>query len=350
MNNLLPKKFKVLAIETSCDETAAAVLEGYSGKLPKFKILSSIVNSQIKIHEKTGGVVPEVAAREHIIHIMPVVSEALKQAKVNLSDIDYIAPTTGPGLIVSLVVGTEFAKGLAASLNKPVLPTNHMAGHLYAAFAQKPEKAQFPVISLIVSGGHTLLLLMKDYKTYKVIGSTVDDAVGEAYDKVAKLLNLPYPGGPQIDKLSLEGIEDYNFPRPMLKEKNYNFSFAGLKTAVLYFIKKNKIKLNPQAKANISLSFQNAAVDVLVTKTLRAAEQYGAKAIALSGGVAANKHLRNSLASACQKNKLKFLLPEFDLCTDNAQMIAIASYFDLFNGKKGVKPHTVSADPAWELK
>ena len=235
-----PKKITILALETSCDETAGAILQGTLEGKPHFKILSSVVKSQIAIHKKTGGVVPEVAARAHMQNIMPVTEKTLQDAQMTLADIDYIAVTSGPGLVVSLVVGTEFAKGLSLATGKPLLPTNHMAGHLYSAFAQAPAKTQFPVLSIIVSGGHTMFILMKDYKNYKVIGNTVDDAAGEAFDKVARLLKLPYPGGPEISKLAQQGKTDINFPRPMMHESHFNFSFSGLKTAVLYYIDKIK--------------------------------------------------------------------------------------------------------------
>ena len=343
------KPIKILAIETSCDETAASVLTGTLSKAPKFKINSSVVKSQIDIHKKTGGVVPEVAARAHIENIKPVVDKALKDAKVNLNKLDYIAVTSGPGLIVSLIVGTEFAKGLATASSKPLLPVNHMEGHLYSAFHHNPEKVKFPVLSIIVSGGHTMLVLVKDFKNYKVIGSTVDDAAGEAFDKVGKLLNLPYPGGPEISRLALKGKTDINFPRPIIDEKNYNFSFSGLKTAVLYYLDKFKGKLSNQQKADIAMSFQNAVVDVITSKAEAACKQYKCKTIALSGGVAANKPLREALKQMSKRNSINFTVPDFELCTDNAQMIAIAAYFNLKAGKKPVEPSKVSANPAWEI-
>lgn len=343
------KQIRILSIETSCDETAAAVLEGKLGAKPEFTIKSSVVKSQIEIHKKTGGVVPEVAARAHMQNILPVVTKAMKDAGVELSDIDYIAPTTGPGLVVSLIVGTEFAKGLSMASGIPILPTNHMSGHLYSAFASNPAKAKFPVLSLIVSGGHTMLVVMKDFKNYKVIGQTVDDAAGEAFDKVARLLSLPYPGGPEISKLATKGKTDVNFPRPMLGDPNYNFSFAGLKTAVLYHLDKLPGKLSPQIKADVAMSFENAAVDVLVQKTMRAVKQYKCKTISLSGGVAANRKLREELAGAAKTAKADFIVPDFELCTDNAQMIAIAAYFNLRNNQKAVPASKVKADPAWEI-
>jgi N6-L-threonylcarbamoyladenine synthase len=342
----------ILAIETSCDETAASVLRGQiHGAKPSFKFLSSVVKSQINIHKKTGGVVPEVAARAHMKNILPVTEKALNDAKLKLKDLDYIAVTSGPGLVVSLIVGTEFAKGLALATNTPLLPTNHMEGHLYSAFGKLPEKVQFPVLSIIVSGGHTMLVLMKDYKNYKVIGNTVDDAAGEAFDKVARLLKLPYPGGPEISRLAQSGKTDLKFPRPMLADKNFNFSFSGLKTAVLYYIEK-QVKHGPltkQQKADIAMSFENAVADVLTQKALRAVKKYQCKTLALSGGVAANRKLRAELEAICRENGLAFTVPEFELCTDNAQMIALAAYFNLRNGKKPKSAQKVKADPAWEI-
>ena len=340
---------KILAIETSCDETAAAILHGkLSNKNPEFKILSSVVNSQIEIHKKSGGVIPEVAARAHVKNIVPVVKETLSKAKIDLNDIDYFAVTSGPGLIVSLVIGVEFTKALAMTTGKKIIPTNHMAGHLYSAFAEKPAKTSFPVVSLIVSGGHTMLMVLKDYKHYKVIGSTVDDAAGEAFDKVAKLLNLPYPGGPEISKLAEKGKPDFVFPRPMLNQKNFDFSFSGLKTSVRYHLLEQPAT-NNQLKANVARAFEDAVVDTLVTKTIRAAQKYNAKTIALSGGVAANKKLRETLAKESEKNKINFTKPSFELCTDNAQMIAIAAYMRLLQGFKPVSYNKVNANPNWEL-
>jgi N6-L-threonylcarbamoyladenine synthase len=340
----------ILAIETSCDETATAVLKGaIRSPKPRFQILSSVVKSQIEIHQKTGGVVPEVAARAHIQNILPVTEKALKDARLKLPDINYIAVTAGPGLIVSLIVGVEFAKGLALATGKPVVPTNHMAGHLYSAFGVKPEKVKFPVLAIVVSGGHTMLILMKDYQHYKVIGETMDDAAGEAFDKVARLLRLPYPGGPEISKLAKQGKTDLKFTRPMLRGNNFNFSFSGLKTAVLYYIDKLSQPISRQAKADIAMSFERAVADVLVTKALRAAERYNCKTISLSGGVSANEHLRQVLAAACKNKKLNFLVPDFWLSTDNAAMIAMAAYFKLRGGFKPSQLGKVKADPHWQL-
>jgi N6-L-threonylcarbamoyladenine synthase len=268
MNN---QKKIILAIETSCDETAAAVLEMRDDDIsPKITTLSSVIKSQISIHKSFGGVVPEAAARAHVKNILPVVKKALADANVDdllgransqqtsIHDIDYIAVTTGPGLIPSLIVGVEFAKALSLGSGKPIIPVNHMLGHLYSPFGRINSKFEirnsfFPQVSLVVSGGHTMLVLMKDIKNYKVLGQTVDDAAGEAFDKVAKLLNLPYPGGPEVSKLARDGNSSViNFPRPMINSKNYNFSFSGLKTAVLYYVQSlQPTSYNLQAKQDM---------------------------------------------------------------------------------------------------
>jgi N6-L-threonylcarbamoyladenine synthase len=340
---------KLLAIETSCDETAASVLSGKLGGKPNFKLLSSIIKTQIEIHKKYGGVVPEVAARAHMQNILPVVEKALNDAKTKMADLDYIAVTSGPGLVVSLIVGTEFAKGVSISTGIPLLPTNHIEGHLYSAFGDKPEKVQFPVLCVIVSGLHTTFAVMKDYHNYTVIGNTVDDAAGEAFDKVARLLNLAYPGGPKISKLALEGKTDLNFPRPMVHAKNFDFSFSGLKTSVLYYIKALGKPLTKQIKADIAMSFENAVCDVITQKALKAVKKYNCKTVSLSGGVSANRKLREYLSQMSKEQGMQFAVPSWDLCTDNAGMIAIAAYFNLLAGKKPVSPSKVKADPAWEI-
>jgi N6-L-threonylcarbamoyladenine synthase len=266
---------------------------------------------------------------------------------MTLDNIDYLAVTTGPGLIGSLIVGTEFFKGLSFATGKKIIPTNHMEGHLYSGFGAEVDlkKVKFPLISLVVSGGHTMIVLMKDFYNYKVLGNTVDDAAGEAFDKVAKLMKLPYPGGPQISKLALVGNPTINFPRPMLNSKNYDFSFSGLKTAVRYYLEENP----KTSKADIARSFEDAAIDVLMQKTLRAAKEYRAKTISLGGGVAANSKLRETLAAESKKNKLEFSVPPFNLCTDNGAMIGIAAYFRLKKGFKPVSYKKVKADSNWEI-
>jgi N6-L-threonylcarbamoyladenine synthase len=344
------RNFRILAIETSCDETAAAVAS-YSSST--FQVLGSVVASQIKLHMATNGVVPEVAARAHIQKIRPVVRQALKKSDVPIDDIDAIAVTYGPGLSPSLLVGVEFAKGLAMALHKPLLPVNHMLGHLYSALAAQP-RLPLPSMNLIVSGGHTYLVTLNgtDGKPtkYNVIGGTVDDAAGEAFDKIAKMLGLSYPGGPSVSKAALRGKKDYEFPRPMLYEKNYDFSFSGLKTAVLYKIANEKLDVRkPQVQADISLSFENAVIDVLVQKTIRAAKEHKAKSITLSGGVAANRQLRTALAQATDAIGLKLIVPDFELCTDNAIMIANAAVIMLRYGVKAADPITVSIRPDLDL-
>ena len=379
----------ILAIETSCDETAAAVLE-YSPSeskrrgeisLPKITTLSSVVKSQIKLHSKMGGVVPEAAARAHVKYIRPVVEKAIKNSKLKIENLDCIAVTAGPGLIPSLLVGVEFAKALSFATGIPLIPVNHMAGHLYSPFGGVNPKSQitnskqiqnsklqnskdpFPNISLIVSGGHTILVLMQNIKRYKVLGQTLDDAAGEAFDKVAKMLKLPYPGGPEVSRLAEKGDPSaINFPRPMLNKKNYDFSFSGLKTAVLYYLRDNSKQAIPtlpspqgggtkgeKLKADICASFQQAVVDVLVAKTLRAAKEFGAQSISLSGGVAANKLLRDSLQATSYKLPAKFLVPPINLCTDNAEMIGIAAAFMLNKGFKPVSYKKVKADSNLQL-
>jgi len=342
----------ILAIETSCDETAAAVLSVVDGKSgPAIKTLSSVVKSQIKLHSKMGGVVPEVAARAHIKNILPVVKQALSTSHLALSTMDYIGITQGPGLIPSLIVGVEFAKALSLATGKPIIPVNHMLGHLYSPFSNLQTtnyklQTLFPMIALIVSGGHTMIVLLKNIKEYKVLGQTVDDAAGEAFDKVAKLLKLPYPGGPEVSKLALDGNPTaINFPRPMLTSKNYDFSFSGLKTAVLYYLQSlQTTNYSLQTKQNVCASFQAAAVDVLVTKTLRAAKEFKAKSISLSGGVAANQALRDGLNLKSKILNLKFFVPPKNLCTDNAEMIGLAAAFMLHNGFKPKNYTTIKAD------
>jgi len=330
----------ILGIETSCDETAAALVKYQGGK---FSILSNIVSSQIQIHKKYGGVVPEVAARNHIINIIPVIDEALTKAKIKPSQINRIAVTTGPGLITSLIIGQETAKTLAYAWNKPIFSINHLKAHLSANWLNN-QPIKYPAISLIVSGGHTELTLIKSKNKFIKIGQTLDDAAGEAFDKVAKLLGLGYPGGPIISKLALEGNpKTFKFPRPMINNNDFNFSFSGLKTSVLYTVKKLK-KINKKTKADLSASFQQAAVDVLIKKTIKAAKKYNAKTILLSGGVAANKVLRENLSIACQKENLNFLMPEIFLCTDNATMIAAAAAFE-----KPTPWHKLRVDPNLEI-
>lgn len=322
---------KILAIETSCDETAAAIAEGTENSV---KLISNIISSQVKIHEKYGGVVPEVAAREHVVNILPVIEEALLTAGVKRNEIrkkiSAIAVTIGPGLITSLMVGIETAKTLAYVWQLPLITVNHIEGHLYSNFIKQSPK--LPAIILTVSGGHTQLVLMKNHLSYTTIGETRDDAAGEAFDKAAQLLGLGYPGGPMVAKQAVyykpsshKKNPPIHLPRPMLKEKNFDFSFSGLKTALLYAVKKDK-----NYKKRISeycYEFEQAVVEVLVKKTIRAAEKYHVASVMLAGGVAANETLRKTLQTEAKKNKLAFYLPDLQYTTDNAAMIATAGYF-----------------------
>jgi N6-L-threonylcarbamoyladenine synthase len=333
---------KILAIETSCDETAAAVLENG-------KICSNIVASQIEIHKKTGGIVPEIASREHTEKILSVVEEALKKARTDIKNIDLIAITCGPGLIGSLLVGVETAKTLAYLLNKPIIGINHLEGHIFANWID--FKPKLPAIILIVSGGHTSLVLMKNLDNLKIIGETRDDAAGEAFDKVAKLLDLGYPGGPAIEKVAgslsrpIKPYRSLSFPRPMLKEND--FSFSGLKTAVLY--KTLKLKLNDKLKSQIAFEFQKAIVETLVEKTINAAQKYEVKSILLSGGVTANKLLRIESEKRAKGEGFDFHVPAFEYCTDNAAMIGMAAHFQSLK-RKPSKWYDINADANIAIK
>ncbi len=322
---------RVLAIESSCDETALAVISG-SGS--DWLLEKNAVFSQIAIHKAFGGVVPEVAARKHAETIIPLLTETLGENK--LADIDYLAVTAGPGLITSLLLGVTAAKTLAYATQKPLLPVNHMEGHIYSNWLsneelRKNDQNYFPSLALVVSGGHTELVLMKSHGDYQLLGTTLDDAVGEAFDKVAKILNLGYPGGPIVSKQALEGDEKfYDLPRPMLNSGDYNFSFSGLKTAVLYTLEKEK-NISQVSVKNMCASFQAAAVEILVKKTMKAALEFKVKSVLLAGGVAANQKLKADLQSACEKNNLPFFFPELKYTGDNAAMIAVAAYYKLQN-------------------
>ncbi len=332
----------ILGIETSCDETAAAVIKVSRGK---FFILSSIVSSQISIHKKFGGVVPELAARNHVKNILPVIGQALSKAKVNPSQIDKIAVASGPGLVTSLIVGVEAAKTLAYALKRPIADINHVNAHIYSNWLTNPAVA-FPALALIVSGGHTELILMKSKTSFKKVGQTLDDAAGEAFDKAAQLLNIGYPGGPIISKLAKKGDPNaFKLPRPMISSPDFNFSFSGLKTALLYTIQKLPKPLTRQQVYDLSASFQHAIVETLISKTIKAAIRLNINTIILAGGVAANEPLRNGLKAAAEKIKKNFLMPNFDFCTDNAAMTAAAGYF-----AKAANWQKIKADPNLEIK
>ncbi len=323
----------VLAIETSCDETSVAVVNDN-------QILSNIVLSQIFVHAPFGGVVPEIAARHHLSNLPVIFDQAVRQAQVDLSRIDAVAVTIGPGLIGALLVGLSFAKGLAIALEKPLVGVNHLLGHVYAARLAYPE-LETPFVSLVVSGGHTELLYFSDDPVKPhLLGRTVDDAAGEAFDKVARLLNVGYPGGPLIEKLAKQGNpEKFAFPKALMEKGNLNFSFSGLKTSVLYTISKNP----DTSKEDIAASFQKAVVEVLVEKTIQAAHLVGCKKIVITGGVAANERLREEFEKRAEQEGLKIFIPPKALCTDNAAMIARAAV-ELFKREQFCSLD-VSADP-----
>lgn len=381
----------ILAIETSCDETAIAIVDtAAKGKKVKFKILGNEISSQIDIHKEYGGVFPALAKREHIKNLPIVLEKVLKQSKIKIEKIDAIAVTTGPGLEPALWTGITFAKELNKKYKIPIVPINHMEGHIFSIFPKKGKsfiienkKELFPLLTLLVSGGHTELVLVKDWsfgltqdKTrYKKIGQTKDDAVGEAFDKVARMLSLPYPGGPEISKLATierknseselsnfsrsgpssplvrvpekfdNSLKQITFPRPMIYTKDYNFSFSGLKTAVLYKIR-DLGNLNDDLKRKIAKEFEDAAIEVLVHKTVKAIKEYKIKTLIVGGGVSANKYLQSELKDKIKKEKLKAKIhfPSSSLTGDNALMIAIAGYFQHKNKKYYKNPKSIKAN------
>ncbi len=322
---------RILAIETSCDDTGAAVV------LDGRKILSNVVSSQVSVHQRYGGVVPELASRKHIESIVPIVVEALESAKITLREIDGISVTQGPGLVGSLLIGLSFAKSLSFVTGVPFVGVNHIEAHLSAIFLdENPPK--FPFIGLVVSGGHTSLFRVDGFGKYKRLGQTRDDAAGEAFDKVAKLLRLGYPGGPIIDELSKSGNpKAIRFPRSFLGKNSLDFSFSGLKTSVVNYVKSHPEPMGAYPEdliRDIVSSFQEAVVDVLVKKTLRAAQQQGLRRIVLSGGVAANQHLREKIKEEASQEKVKVYIPPPPFCTDNAAMVGVVGYEYL---KRGIR-------------
>lgn len=333
---------RILAIETSCDETAVAILEGNGDEI---RVVSSLVRSQIDIHQAYGGVVPEVAAREHLEMMLPMLERLVPQ---DGAGIDVIAVTHGPGLAPALRVGVETAKALAWSWKKPLVPVCHLEGHIYASWLSATPR--FPVLALIVSGGHTELVLMKDHGVFERLGETLDDAAGEAFDKVAKMLGLPYPGGPAVDRLAEKGNpRAFAFPRAMLDRDDFMFSFSGVKTSVLCELRKNEAKMNDEGfRADIAASFQEAIVDVLVQKAMRAAGKYSPRSIVLAGGVAANVQLRNRLADAAKAVNIPVCLPDFKYSLDNAAMIGVAGYHRALRGIS-VDPTVLVADPNLDI-
>ncbi|WP_102260891.1 tRNA (adenosine(37)-N6)-threonylcarbamoyltransferase complex transferase subunit TsaD [Mesobacillus jeotgali] len=306
----------IMGIETSCDETAIAIVK--NGR----EILANVVASQIESHKRFGGVVPEIASRHHVEQITLVLEEALAQAKVDIKDLDAIAVTEGPGLVGALLIGVNAAKALAFANGIPLIGVHHIAGHIYAN--RLVTEMNFPLLSLVVSGGHTELVYMKEHGHFEVIGETRDDAAGEAYDKVARTLHLPYPGGPHIDRLAHEGKATIDLPRAWLEEGSYDFSFSGLKSAVINVVHNAQQRGEEIAPEELAASFQESVIDVLVTKTQRAVKEYGVKQVLVAGGVAANKGLREKLSTEFADSDVEIVIPPLSLCTDNAAMIAAA--------------------------
>lgn len=312
----------ILSIETSCDETSVAVVAD------GLEVLANVISSQIDVHQAYGGVVPELASRQHIENISLVVQDALEQAKLQLRDITAVAVTHGPGLVGALLVGLCYAKGLAYSRGIPLIGVHHLEAHVYANFLL-PEPPRFPFVCLVVSGGHTDIVHVEKHGHYHILGRTRDDAAGEAFDKIARVIGLPYPGGPHMERLALQGQPTLNFPRAWLEEASYDFSFSGLKSAVLNYINNSRQKGQSLVLADVAASFQEAVVEVLVAKTVAAARAVGAKSICLAGGVSANKRLRQAMSEAAARDKVRLYLPEFVYCTDNAAMVGAVAYYRL---------------------
>ncbi len=322
------KDIFILAIESSCDETAAAVVK--NGR----EVLSNVISSQIELHKLYGGVVPEIASRKHIEKINQVIEEALSDAKMTLDDIDAIGVTYGPGLVGALLVGVAEAKAIAYAKNLPLVGVHHIEGHILANFIENKE-LEPPFICLVVSGGHTHLVCVKDYGTYEIIGRTRDDAAGEAFDKVARAIGLGYPGGPKIEKLSKEGNpEAIAFPRAKIEGFQYDFSFSGVKSAVLNYINGCQMKGETYVEADIAASFQKAVIDVLVGNAMHAVKEYGLNKFAIAGGVASNGTLREAMREACEENGIEFYHPSPIFCTDNAAMIGVAAYYEYLSGTR----------------
>ena len=312
------KDIYILAIESSCDETSIAIVKN------GVEVITNIVSSQINVHELFGGVVPEIASRMHIENITIVLDQALKTSGMSMDDIDVIAVTYGPGLIGSLLVGLQAAKTLSFIYNKPLVPVHHIAGHIYANNIEKTMN--FPLISLVVSGGHTELVLMKENYSFEYIGGTLDDAVGECYDKVARVIGLSYPGGPKLDALAHTGIDSYNLPLP-LDDDSYNFSFSGLKSSVINLKHNEEQRGNNINDANLAASFQNRVIKILTKKTMKALKKYNVDNLIIAGGVSANKGLRDEFKKLCDENNINLSIPDLKYCTDNAAMIGAAGYY-----------------------
>lgn len=319
------KSVHILAFESSCDETSVSIIRDGHDEI------ATVVLTQMDIHRLFGGVVPEVASRHHIESITIVIEECLEKANMSMDDIDAIAVTYGPGLIGSLLVGVQAAKTLAYLYQKPLVPVHHIAGHIYAN--NLVEKMEFPLIALVVSGGHTELIYMKEDYSFEKIGGTLDDAVGEAYDKVARVINLPYPGGPRVDKLAHIGKDTYDLPLP-LDDDTYNFSFSGLKSAVINLSHNEEQRGNEIRKEDLACSFQNRVVEILTKKTMKALDEYRVTRLIVAGGVAANRGIRERLKTLCAEKNIHLVVPEMKYCTDNAAMIGAAGYFAYQKGRR----------------
>lgn len=330
----------ILAIESSCDETAAAVVRGGTD------VLSNVVSSQIESHKRFGGVVPEVASRHHVERITYVIDDALTEAGVTIDEIDAIAVTEGPGLVGALLVGVSAAKALAFAHSKPLIGVHHIAGHIYAN--RLVQELQFPLICLIASGGHTELIYMPEDGVYEVIGETRDDAAGEAYDKVARTLKLPYPGGPRIDQLAQTGQDTFHFPRIWLEKESYDFSFSGLKSSVINAVHNAEQRGEVIIPEDLAASFQASVVEVLVTKAIRAVKEKGGTQLLVAGGVAANQGLRKGLTEACQREGIELVIPPMHLCGDNAAMIGAAAIHPYRAGRQSTL--AMNAEPGLDLK
>lgn len=321
----MKKETLILGIESSCDETAASVVRNNN------EVLSNIVASQADIHKQFGGVVPEIASRYHVEAITAVINGAMKVASIDFADLDGIAVCQGPGLVGSLIVGLQAAKAISFAHGIPLIPVHHIAGHIYANALE--GEMQFPLIALVVSGGHTELILMRDHNEFEYLGRTLDDAVGEAYDKVARILEIGYPGGPLIDKLATTGCDTYNLPRVWLDKNAFDFSFSGLKSAVINLVHNTKQRGAEIDHANLAASFQASVVEVLTAKTMNALEKYNVKNLVVAGGVAANSGLRKSLEEVTKDKDINLMIPAFKYCTDNAAMIAAAGSVNFEQGR-----------------
>ena len=331
----------ILALESSCDETAASVNKN------GLEVLANVVSSQVELHQKFGGVVPEIASRKHLELLLPVIDEALEKAGLEFRDLDAVAATYGPGLVGGLLVGLTAAKAIALSLEIPLIAVNHIAGHIYANFIDNPQIKK-PLICLTISGGHTDLLYFEDLKGYEILGRTRDDAAGEAFDKIARYMGLGYPGGPAIEKAAVEGDpQAIDFPRAVMADNSFDFSFSGLKTAVMNYINNQKQKGKEIDQADLAASFQEAVVDSLSSKLLEAVKKYDIKSVVLSGGVAANKRLREVVEAELKELEIDFYYPSLELCTDNAAMIGAVAYYQYLD--RDFASLAISADPSLKL-